>query len=240
MNNDFQVLWQAHFLEDSAAHALDVDVVHALWLWLDGRRAQNLSQFGSGNAAVYSEAVERSHGVAHHPCIVDIREQLQQIVSVLTQSGRADSKSKMREIDKAFVTTLWHERELKNLITVSEGLRVVLQETKSDLHHHSAALSIRLTQWRISNTDKNPLSDDTVRNDTAERRAQSLLALIQSCHTSQLQLSLMCNQMSRLLENLTTLRQVTYPIWQQQAIHQTMADDQAFLTSLQQTLNAVK
>jgi hypothetical protein len=49
----------------------------------------------------------------------------------------------------------------------------------------------------------------------------------------------MYRQMSRLLENLSTLRQVTYPIWQQQSIHQTMADDSAFLASLQQTLSAV-
>jgi hypothetical protein len=233
-------LWQDYVLRDSGAHELDVEVVNALWLWLEGLRAQDLSRFGSGTAAVYSEAVERSHGVAHHPCIVRIREQLQQVVSILTQSGRAESKTKMREIDKAFATCVLYERELKNIITVSEKLRVVLQQTQSDLEHHSAALNIRLTQWRISTTDKNPLSDDNVRNDTAERRAQSMIALIQSCHTSQLQLSLMYNQMSRLLENLTTLHQVTYPIWQQQVIHQTMADDQAFLTSLQQTLNGVK
>lgn len=240
MNNDFQVLWQDYLVEDSGAHGLDAEVVHALWLWLDGLRAQNLSQYGSGCAAVYSEAVERSHGVVHHPCIVKIREQLQRIVLILAQSERADSKSKMRDIDQSFAISLLHENELKNQIGISEKLRVVLQQTHQDLQHHSAGLNIRLRQWRTQVSQQNPLSDEQVRNDTAERRLQSLLALIQSCHTSQLQLSLMYNQMTRLLENLTTLRQVTYPIWQQQAIHQTMADDQAFLASLQQTLNAVK
>lgn len=239
MSDDFQALWQNFLSQDHAAQSLDADVVQALWSWLDAQRAQSLSQFGSGSAAVYSEAVARSHAMAHHECMSNIREPLQSVVAILTDKRASDSKNKMRDIDRAFASSLPHEIELKKLIGYTEQLREILERTQNDLQHHSAALAIRLPQWRTSMADGNPLNDETMRNETAERRAQSITALIQSSHTSQLQLSLMYRQMSRLLENLSTLRQVTYPIWQQQSIHQTMADDRAFLTSLQQTLNAV-
>jgi hypothetical protein len=239
MNHDFQTPWQNYLRQDHTAQPLDAEVVQALWSWLEVQRAQSISQFGSGSAATYSEAVERSHGMAHHVCMAKIREQLQSAVALLTDKRPSNPREKMRDIDAAFARSLPHETELKKLIGWTEQLRDILQHAQNDLQHHSAALAIRLPQWRASAHKDNPLNDETVRNETAERRAQSIAALIQSSHTSQLQLSLMYRQMSRLLENLSTLRQVTYPIWQQQSIHQTMADDSAFLASLQQTLSAV-
>lgn len=212
-------------------------VIDALTIWLQQAQAPHLAQFGAHSAAQYALAVEHSHAMAHHPCIGAIHDNLQQAVLALKSTKKQDAKTQMRTIDTILSKCAAQETELKQLLKHIDILRRILLSLETDLQYHQTALSAQLPKWRSEVTTKNPLDTNVVRNDTADRRLSSIVALVQSCHSSNLQMQLMHQQLTHLLENLSTLRQVTYPIWQQKAINRTMLDDQAFLNALQLTLS---